>query len=294
MSALNRVSVVFILSFLAIACQKSKEQPIFSSQSTELAKGFIFTEGPLWHNQGFLLFSDIPANTIYRWNVDDTTASSFISPSGNSNGIIQKPNGNLLLAQHAGQVSEFDGDKLTVIASQYNGKRLNSPNDLVLHSNGTLFFTDPPFGVEESNRELDFSGVYKISPNGDLEMIFDGFTHPNGVALSPDESKLYVNNSPSGEIVEITLDENLDFVSSRSFASVGEWDDNGAADGMITDTKGSVFTTGPKGISVFDKDGKHLEDFSNGYRFTNITWQDSNQKVIYATAPNSVFKVELN
>jgi len=282
----------FFLMFL-FSCTSETELPL--AEAEVITEGFQFTEGPYWHPDGYLLFSDIPANIIYKWEPGNTESDVYIQPSGNSNGITSTPDGSLLLAQHSGKVSQVNEDStITVLADQYNNNRLNSPNDIVARSDGKIFFTDPPFGVSEEDRELDFSGVYRLDQDGTLTLLFDGFDYPNGIALSPDESTLYVNDSATGQIFQFDLLNDGSVENQSLFASVGERDDTGAADGMKTDSEGRVYSTGPGGLSVFDTEGNRIQIMGFDERITNLAWGDSDNSSLYVTAPNSVYRVQTN
>jgi len=275
------------------SCTSETELPL--AEAEVITEGFQFTEGPYWHPDGYLLFSDIPANIIYKWEPGNTESDVYIQPSGNSNGITSTPDGSLLLAQHSGKVSMVNEDlTITVLADQYNNNRLNSPNDIVARSDGKIFFTDPPFGVSEEDRELDFSGVYRLDQDGTLTLLFDGFDYPNGIALSPDESTLYVNDSATGQIFQFDLLNDGSVENQSLFASVGERDDTGAADGMKTDSEGRVYSTGPGGLSVFDTEGNRIQIMGFDERITNLAWGDSDNSSLYVTAPNSVYRVQTN
>jgi len=275
------------------SCTSETELPL--AEAEVITEGFQFTEGPYWHPDGYLLFSDIPANIIYKWEPGNTESDVYIQPSGNSNGITSTPDGSLLLAQHSGKVSQVNEDStITVLADQYNNNRLNSPNDIVARSDGKIFFTDPPFGVSEEDRELDFSGVYRLDQDGTLTLLFDGFDYPNGIALSPDESTLYVNDSATGQIFQFDLLNDGSVENQSLFASVGERDDTGAADGMKTDSEGRVYSTGPGGLSVFDTEGNRIQIMGFDERITNLAWGDSDNSSLYVTAPNSVYRVQTN
>jgi gluconolactonase len=283
---------LFILTFL-LSC--TSETELMIDEPEVVTDGFQFTEGPFWHPDGFLLFSDIPANTIYKWEPENSESEVYIEPSGNSNGITSSPDGTVLLAQHSGKVSQVNDDlTLTVLAEEFNGNRLNSPNDIVARSDGKIFFTDPPFGVSDEDRELDFSGVFRLDQDGTLTLLYDGFEYPNGIALSPDESKLYVNDSATGQILRFDLLEDGSVTNETLFASVGERDDTGAADGMKTDSEGRLYSTGPGGLSIFDAEGNRIQIIEFDERITNLAWGDSDYSRIYVTAPNSVYRVQTN
>mgnify|MGYP002760937316 FL=1 len=200
-----------------------------------ITEGYEFTEGPLWHESGYLLFSDIPANTVYKWTPGEG-AEMYLKPSGHSNGLAYDREGNLLLAQHDGLVSRLSNSKkLTVVVDNYNGKRLNSPNDLAIKSDGSIYFTDPPFGVSDEDKELDFSGVYRYSEENGLQLLIDDFDLPNGIVFSPDESRIYVNDSRHNHIRVFEVHEDGSLANGRIFAEM-ESDAEGAADGMKVDT----------------------------------------------------------
>ena len=284
--------ILFSIMFL-FSC--SGETELMLGEPEVVSDGFQFTEGPYWHPDGFLLFSDIPANIIYKWEPDSRESEIYIQPSGNSNGITSSPEGDILIAQHNGQVSQVNDDlTITVLADQFNGSRLNSPNDLVARSDGKIFFTDPPFGVSDEDRELDFSGVFRLDQDGTLTLLYDGFDYPNGIALSPDESKLYVNDSATGQILRFDLLEDGSVTNETLFASVGERDNTGAADGMKTDSDGRLYSTGPGGLSVFDTEGNRIQLLGFDERITNLAWGDTDYSRLYVTAPNSVYRVQTN
>ena len=185
-----RLLLSLIVGMAAVAPAFGQSRPVPKRATVELvASGFRFTEGPLWY-EGGLLFSDIPANTVYRWSPEEG-ATVFLKPSGRANGLAVDTEGRLLLAQHDGQVGRHaDDGTVTPLVRTYGGRRLNSPNDLTVAMDGTVYFTDPPYGVEEKNRRLDFSGVYRLSPDGTLSLLTKQMPRPNGIGLSPNDSTL--------------------------------------------------------------------------------------------------------
>lgn len=258
-----------------------------------ITEGYQFTEGPLWHASGYLLFSDIPANSVYKW-MPGEGAEIFLKPSGHSNGLAYDQGGNLLLAQHDGHVSRLSNDKkLTVVVDNYKGKRLNSPNDLAIKSDGSIYFTDPPFGVSDEDRELGFSGVYRYSEENGLQLLIDDFDLPNGIVFSPDESRIYVNDSRHNHIRVFEVHEDGSLANGRIFAEM-QSDDEGAADGMKVDTEGNVYSTGPGGLWIFSAEGKLLQQIETPTRITNVAWGGSNFSSLFLTAPNAVYKLETN
>jgi gluconolactonase len=289
------VCMMITASLLLFACGDAEVRIIDEGAEPEvISSGHEFTEGPYWHPDGYLLFSDIPANRVYRW-VPGEESEVYIEPSGNSNGIQADIDGSVILCQHAGRLSRVTaGRELEVIVDNYQGNRLNSPNDLTVHSNGTIYFTDPPFGVDDEDRELDFSGVFQLSPGGELTLVYDEFDYPNGIILTRDESRLYVNDSETGDITVFDVDANGDLSSPRHFASVGPWGSGGAADGMVVDTEDRLYTTGPAGISVFDSQGNHLQDIGFEQSVSNVEWSGEDPGTLYITSRDLVYSLQFN
>ncbi len=297
---MKNVRNIFVLGmgmlFLLFSPNVEAQQIVVEGSSLEeVTSGYEFTEGPYWHPDGFLLFSDIPANTIYKWKPGASESEVFLKPSDHSNGITATPKGMLVLAQHDGKISLVDRDKsVTTAADSYNGKRLNSPNDVTATSDGTIYFTDPPFGVSEENRELPFSGVYMLKPNGDPQLQFDGFNLPNGIVLSPDESKVYVNDTATGQILVFDRAEDGSLTNKRKFANVGPSGESGAADGMVVDSEGRLYSTGPGGISVFSVDGEKITSIEMSVRATNLEWGGADLDQLYLTTPSTVYRLEMD
>ena len=264
----------------------------------QIATGCQFTEGPLWHaTEHFLLFSDIPANKMRKWDAD-SGMTVFREPSGKPNGLTYDKGGHLIACEHANRrVSRTtaDGQVLT-IASHYQGKRLNSPNDVVVKSDGSLYFTDPPYGLSaaygvESEKELDFQGVYRLSPNGDtLTLLVDDFDRPNGICFSPDESILYINDTERMHVRAFDVQPDGTIANGRVFGE--EEGDTGKPDGMKADTHGNVYLTGPDGIWVFAPDGTHLGIILVPERSANLAWGGDDWKSLFITASTSVYRVE--
>lgn len=257
----------------------------------EIAEGFQFTEGPFWH-EGRLLFTDIPANRVYAWTPNEGR-SVFLEPSGHANGLAADPQGRLLLAQHDGEVGRLGADRtVTALVQAYEGKRLNSPNDLTVADDGTVYFTDPPYGVEPENRELDFSGVYRLDPDGSLTVLTKVFSRPNGIVLSPDESILYVNDTEGDIIRAYEVTETGGLANGRVFAEM-EGEKPGNADGMKVDAEGNLYSTGPGGIWVFAPSGDRLDHISVPKAPTNVAFGGSDRETLYITAQSSVYRVSL-
>lgn len=276
----------------------------------KLADGFAFVEGPVWiRDEARLLFSDVRDNTIYQWT-EAEGASIFKQPvfegdmtgrgSVSSNGLTLDAEGNLVLAEHGyRQVSRLTSDGTrTVLVDSYDGKRLNSPNDVIFGSDGTLYFTDPPYGLAEAEesplRELDFNGIYRLQPGGDVELLHSEQTRPNGIALSPDESTLYVANSDGGQAIWMAYDLGPEGVSNaRVFYDVTDIEAEGAPDGMKVDAAGNLFCTGPGGVWVFAPDGTHLGTIQPDEVPANVGWGDDGS-TLYMTARTGLYRIRLS
>ena len=275
----------------------------------KLADGFIFTEGPVWiRSESRLLFSDVRGNTIYQWTEPDG-ASPFIDPvfegdrtglrSISSNGLTLDAEGRLIMCEHGNRrISrmEADGTRTTLVDS-YEGRRLNSPNDATYSSDGWLYFTDPGSALEGRDasplRELDFNGIYRLSPDGELELLYRDQSRPNGIALSPDETTLYVANSDENQKVWMAYDLSEDGVSNaRVFYDVNDQTSEGAADGMKVDTAGNLFATGPGGVWVLAPDGTHLGTIMPDEVPANVAWGDDG-RTLYMTARTGLYRITL-
>ena len=275
----------------------------------KLADGFVFIEGPVWdRNESRLLFSDVRGNTIYQWT-ETNGATPFIDPvfegdragrgSISSNGLTLDAEGRLIICEHGNRrISRLEADgSRSVVVDTYQGNKLNSPNDAVYASDGSLYFTDPPYGLEglEASplRELDFNGVYRLRPDGELEVLVQDQSRPNGIALSPDEQTLYVANSDAENMVWMAYDLDASGTSNpRVFYDVNDQAAPGAADGMKVDTTGNIFATGPGGVWVFDPDGTHLGTIMPGEVTANVGWGNDG-RTLYMTGSTSLYRIRL-
>lgn len=283
-----------------------------------LANGFNWSEGPLWLDEiNGLIFSDVPENKIYKWTEADSI-SIYLQPSGytdtiprggemGSNGLALSPDGKLVLAQHGNRaIAVMDAPlsapeaKYSYLADHYNGKRFSSPNDVIFSKNGTLFFTDPPYGLEKQQndpkKELSFNGVYIQKPNGEVALVDDKVTRPNGIALSNDESKLYVASSDPRKAIwmEYALDADLNVTGSKVFADVTELGKKlrGLPDGMKVHSSGNIFATGPGGVLIYDESGKHLGTILTGQATANCAF-NSDESYLYMTADDYLMRVKM-
>ena len=275
----------------------------------KLADGFVFIEGPVWdRNESRLLFSDVRGNTIYQWT-ETNGATPFIDPvfegdrtgrgSISSNGLTLDDEGRLIICEHGNRrISRLEADgSRSVVVDTYQGNQLNSPNDAVYASDGSLYFTDPPYGLEGLEdsplRELDFNGVYRLRPDGELEVLVQDQSRPNGIALSPDEQTLYVANSDAENMVWMAYDLDTSGTSNpRVFYDVNDQAAPGAADGMKVDTTGNIFATGPGGVWVFAPDGTHLGTIMPGEVTANVGWGNDG-RTLYMTGSTSLYRIRL-
>jgi gluconolactonase len=279
-----------------------------------VVSGRKWVEGPVWHRKdGYLLFSDIPTNSVIKWQEGKGT-SVFLKPSGysgkapfdgpepGSNGLTFDPDGRLVLAEHGdrriGRL-EKNGRK-TTLADRYEGKRINSPNDVVFKSNGDLYFTDPPFGLPKSfddpRKETPFQGVYKYSKDGKLTLLTKDIKAPNGIAFSPDEKKLYVSNADTNNAVWMVFDVKADgtIENGKVLFNATAWTKSkpGVPDGMKVDREGNIFGAGPGGIHVISPDGKHLGSIETGVPTGNVAWGEDGSS-LFITSSNNVYRLKL-
>jgi len=267
------------------------------SRLERLATGFQFTEGPVWNtSESSLLFSDIPANRIYKWS-PDKGLTVFRDPSGNSNGLTYDKEGRLIACEHGNRRvsrTEKDGSN-TVLADRFRGKRLNSPNDVVVKSDGTIYFTDPPYGIKPEEQELPFQGAFRFKPETkELTILVDDFEKPNGLAFSPDEKVLYIADSSELRHVR-AFDVNRDgtLSNSRLFAEIRS-DLPGSPDGMKVDIEGHLYVSAAGGVWVFSDNGEHLGIIETPEIPANCAFGDRQWKSLYITARTSLYRIRLN
>lgn len=260
----------------------------------KLFSGLKFTEGPVWHPEGFLLFSDIPASTLYKWTTNGKP-TIFRQKAGNPNGNTLDNQGRLITAQHNRKLTRTQKDgKITVLAERYQEKRLNSPNDVVVKSDGSIYFTDPPYGIKNVEEELGFYGIYRWEENGDLTLLNKEMVRPNGIAFSPDEQKLYVSDSEKLHIRVFDVKADGTLSKGRVFAELPGSTDKGVPDGMKVDVKGNVYCTGSGGVWIFSPTGQLLDKINVPENATNVAWGNKDYKTLYITAGNSVYRIPLN
>jgi len=271
-----------------------------------LTNGYTWAEGPVWNAEtGEVLFSDVPNNVIHAWNGKE--ARVFMKPSGytgvadygkepGSNGLTFDSDGRLVSAEHGDRRVSLltkGGGKMT-LADRFDGKRLNSPNDVVVHSSGAVYFTDPIYGLaggeNDHAREIDFCGVYGIAKDGTVTLVTKDLERPNGLAFSPDEETLYVANShgPRAIILSVAMKEDGSGGETKVFFDTKNLEGKGAPDGLKVDTAGNLWATGPGGLLVISPDGKLLGRVLTGKPTANVAFGGKDGKTVFLTASDSL------
>jgi len=297
---MKRKRHIIVWAFVAVMtlrCQAAGLDDLVEPNAPErIATGFVFTEGPAWHPDGYLLFSDIPANTIYKWTPDGTV-DVFRSPSGHTNGLVFDRQGRLIACEHSNRRvsrTNLDGTVVT-LAHEYNGDRLNSPNDALVTSDGSIYFTDPPYGLSADlgvpgTQELPFQGVYRLLPDGEtLELVVSDLYRPNGLAFSPDEKILYVAGCETGAVYAFDVQADGLLVNRRVFTRP-----YGYPDGIKVDERGNVYVMNNfSAIRVYDSSGKHLGDIAVPEGSANCAFGGVDGRTLFITSTSSVYRVHM-
>ena len=284
-----------------------------SAKIEKIASGFKFTEGPLWKSDDVLWFSDVIGNVVRQWspdgkvteilrpggadNPDYAPPGSFIGP----NGMVAGKDGVVLLCQHGNRriVQISPERKVTVFLDRWEGKRFNSPNDLVYAYDGALYFTDPPYGLvkqdDDPAKEIKFNGVFRFA-QGKVEPVIRDLTRPNGIAFSPDHKYLYIGNTDEKHKVWMRYDVQPDgsVRNGKIFYDATSEKEAGLPDGMKVDSRGNLYCSGPGGLWIFSPEGKHLGTIKPGETPANCAWGDADHKTLYITAETSVYRVKLS
>jgi len=276
------------------------------AEAERVATGFTFTEGPIWVKEGgYLLFSDMPGDVRRKWSPEGGVVE-VMRPANKCNGMTLEADGSLLVCEHSTSTVvrarlNADGTEASreVVASHYGGKELNSPNDVIVGPDGSIYFSDPWYGRmpvfgEERERELDICGVYRIPPGGgDLQLLLDDFDMPNGLCFSPDRSILYVNDTPRAHIRAFDVQADGSLANGRLFfEGIGTGDiAGGIPDGMKCDERGNIWVTGPKGVWVISPAGEHLGIVEVPEHTGNLTWGGAGWRDLYVPSSTSVYRI---
>jgi gluconolactonase len=268
-----------------------------------LATGFDFTEGPIWNAEGnYLLFSDMVGDVRRRWDEQDGV-TEVARPSNKGNGMTYDAEGRLIVCEHSTSqvVRQRPDGSFETIASHYQGKELNSPNDVVVKSDGSIYFTDPTFGRVsgfgvEREQELDFQGVYRLpASDGDLQLLADDFEQPNGLCFSPDESLLYVNDTPRAHVRLFDVQSDGTLANGRLFfEDIGRGViEEGVPDGVKCDERGNIYVTGPGGVWVISPEAEHLGMIEMPENVHNLNWGGPDWRTLYLTCITSLYRVQM-
>jgi gluconolactonase len=291
---------------VAVRSEQVRELVDEDAAVERIATGFTFTEGPIFMPDGSLHFSDMPGDKRRRWHPEDGV-SVLLEPSRKGNGMTRDNDGNLIVCEHvtSSVVRESPDGRRDILAYHWQGRYLNSPNDVIVASDGSILFSDPTygrmpgFGIERA-QDLDFQGVYRIPPGGgpgDLQLLMDDFGQPNGLCLSPDESLLYVNDTPRAHIRVFDVGPDHQLSRGRVFAEGigdGDLEKGGLVDGMKLDERGNVYVTGPGGVWIFAPDGEHLGVIEVPEPVGNVNWGGDDWHDLFIPASTSVYRVRMN
>ncbi|WP_219723264.1 SMP-30/gluconolactonase/LRE family protein [Bacillus sp. Marseille-P3661] len=276
-----------------------------NEQIEVIESGFDFIEGPVWHpKEEHLTFSDIPASKIYRWS-SKKGLTVLVDPTNKANGNYYDLEGRLVTCEHSTSLvsrRNVDGTNREVLVSKYNGKELNCPNDIVVKSDGSIYFTDPQFARTGPNaakvgipreKELDFQGVYRFDPkSGELTLLVSDFENPNGLCFSLDERLLYINDTPRMHIRVFDVLDDGTIANGRVWAeTTGE--EPGRPDGMKVDSLGNVYCTGPGGVHVFDKDANCLGVLKTPEKTANFTWGGSDFCSLFLASGTTLYRTQV-
>jgi len=288
---------------VAMHSEQLRELVDENAEVEQVATGFTFTEGPIWMADGSLHFSDMPGDKRRRWHPDEGV-TVLRDPSNKCNGMTRDDAGNLIVCEHvtSSVVRERPDGTRETIATHWGDKELNSPNDVIVASDGSILFTDPTYGRMpgfglEREQELDFQGVYRIpAGGGELQLLVDDFSQPNGLCFSPDESLLYVNDTDRAHIRVFDVGPDHTLSNGRVLAEgIGDGDlaKGGLVDGMKADEHGNIYVTGPAGVWVFSPAGEHLGTIEVPEDVGNVNWGGDDWRTLYIPATTSLYRVRL-
>jgi len=288
---------------IAVHSEQLRELVDEDAEVERIATGFTFTEGPIWMPDGSLHFSDMPGDKRRRWHPSEGV-TVLRDPSNKCNGMTRDNDGNLIVCEHvtSSVVRESPDGGRETIATRYQGKELNSPNDVIVARDGSIIFTDPTYGRMpgfgiEREQDLDFQGVYRLAGGGgEPELLIDDFEQPNGLCFTPDESRLYINDTTRAHIRVFDVGENHALSNGRVFAEgIGDGDlaKGGLVDGMKLDERGNVYVTGPGGVWIFSSEGEQLGTIEVPEGVGNVNWGEDDWKTLFIPATTSVYRVRM-
>ena len=312
---MNRLRSIFTLVLMVLVCQMTISQPFLhvnddkiksivpeDAKIEKIGSGFQFTEGPVWSPEGFLLFTDIPANRIYKWSPEGQV-EVYMEPTGNANGLMFDNNGDLFMCQHSQRQIARDNKAggFDPISDNFARKRFNSPNDLDIRSDGIIYFTDPPWGLREGvndpAKELPFQGVFMYK-KGEAYLLDSTLSMPNGIILSPNEKYLYVANhnlqTHEKQWFRYKVKKDGTIKDREIFADASKSEEDGSPDGMTVDNDGNLYFTGPGGVLVYDPSGTWLGLIRFPENPANCCLGGPEGRTLFATARTSVYMIKLN
>lgn len=298
------LGVVVVSSSLAQTTDTGKSAPpetpafkkLLAPNATveKVAEGMTFTEGPVWHREGYLLFTDVPRSKIMQWEAKNGLRV-WLEPSRRANGLALDAQGRLIACEsELRRIATVTADgSSTSLVDKFNGKRLNTTNDLTLARDGAIYFTDP--GGGNATAEMDFSGVYRLSPKGELTLLTKDIPYPNGITLAPDGKTLYVASTMKQQVFAFAVQSDGTVTNQRSFATIYPHGTNrvGVADGIKTDVQGNLYVTGHGGVWVFDKAGQAQGIIPVPEAPSNCAFGDADFKTLYITARKSLYRIRL-
>jgi gluconolactonase len=311
MRVFSRWCVAAAFAFLVSGAQADGLSAIVApgAQVEKIAQGFRYVEGPVWDSRGWLLFSDIPADTVYKWVPGPRSRRGSVRlpaslvgslrvvrrPSGRANGLALDTQNRLIACEHDRRISRTEADgTIVTLADKFENKRLNSPNDLVVKQDGSIYFTDPPYGItNDKDRELPFSGIFRIAVDGKLALVGKDIPFPNGLAFSPDETKLYVVDSEANQIHVFDVAADGSLGNARLFAEVKLTGSRDGPDGIKIDSRGNVFSAGPDGVWVLAPDGRLLGKILTPEVPANLAFGGIDRSTLYITARTGLYRIRL-
>jgi len=283
------MKIIYCLMLLVVPFSAIAQSPVpADAKVEEISTGIKWAEGPLWKD-GRLLFSDVGGDVMYQWSPTEKTTTPYLKPSNNSNGLTLDKQGRLVFCQSGLRriAREDSKGNIVTLASSYQGKEFNAPNDVIVKSDGSIYFTDPNYGYTSN---MGFRGIYRINTSGTVQLIDSTFDKPNGICFSPDEKRLYANDSPKHTIYVWDVVNDSTFTNKRVFYTIPM---NRDIDGMKVDADGNVYCAGATGVWVISPSGLLVDKISTPMHTTNCGWGDEDGKTLYITGWHAVYRIRL-